>query len=438
VRSDALAGERTRRHDAGPREDPVTDRPIELDKLSKSDRRALFHALPKTDIHCHLDGSLRVATVAELAQDKTVRARAERLGYALPEDCSERTLEKVLRPGIDCKSLVEYLLPFDIICGVLQTQETLERAAYELAVDAAKENCWYLEVRFAPQRHINDTLDGLAVLQAVDRGLARAEAEQKGRLRTGIIVCAMRHYDERIGYYHRRVRESYRYSTSRELASHCSLEVARLASEARKRGLSRVVAFDLAGPEENFPPGHHRDAFHEIINNLMSITVHAGEGYGPASIKQAVTHLNAHRIGHGTRLLEESNTDLLEFLRDHRVAIEICLTSNLQTKAVRSLADHPFRELLDEELRVPLCTDNRLVSGITLTDEYELAYEQFHLSPKELRRVVLYGFKAAFVPYQERRRLLLGAKARLRELGLGGSWSRDEEEALAALVGGRG
>jgi adenosine deaminase len=410
------------------------ERPIEIDKLSKADRRALFHALPKTDLHCHLDGSLRVATVAELAQDKQVRALAEKLGYTLPEDCTERTLERVLRPGIDCKSLVEYLLPFDIICGVLQTQDTLARAAYELAIDAAKENCWYLEVRFAPQRHINDDLDGLAVLQAVDRGLAKAEQEMKGRLQTGIIVCAMRHFDERIGYYHRRVRESYRYSTAKELASHCSLEVARLAAEARKRGLTRVVAFDLAGPEENFPPGHHRDAFNEIINNLMSITVHAGEGYGPASIKQAVTHLNAHRIGHGTRLLEDSNMDLLEFLRDHRVAIEICLTSNLQTKAVRSLNDHPFRKLLDEEMRVPLCTDNRLVSDVTITDEYELAYEHFKLTPKELRRVVLYGFKAAFVPYQERRRLLLAAKAKLRELGLGGSWSRDEEEALAALT----
>ncbi|MBI3724689.1 adenosine deaminase family protein [bacterium] len=389
------------------------ERPLDLAKLSPADRKKLFRALPKTDLHCHLDGSLRVSTVAELAQDPKLRERAHALGYTLPEDASEKTLERVLRPGVDCKSLVEYLLPFDIICGVLQTPGTLERAAYELAVDAAAENVWYLEVRFAPQRHINDDLDGLGVLQAVDRGLARAEKEHGGRLRTGIIVCAMRHYDERIGYYHRRVRESYRYSSARELASHCSLEVARLAAEARKRGLLRVVAFDLAGPEET------------------------GEGYGPASIKQAVTHLNAHRIGHGTRVLEDKKPDLLEFLRDHRVAIEVCLTSNVQTKAVRSLAEHPFRRLLDEEVRAPLCTDNRLVSGITLSDEYALAYEQFKLTPKELRRVVLYGFKAAFVSYQERRRLLLAAKAKLRELGLGGTWSRDEEDALASLTGGR-
>jgi adenosine deaminase len=413
-----------------------SERPIDLEKLSPADRRALFRALPKTDLHCHLDGSLRVATVAELCANKKIRDRAESLGYTLPEDCSERTLERVLRPGIGCKSLVEYLLPFDIICGVLQSAETLERAAYELAIDCSKENIWYLEVRFAPQRHINDQLDGIAVLAAVDRGLARAEKELEGRFRSGIIVCAMRNYDERIGYYHRRVREVYRYSSAKELASHCSLEVARLAAEARRRGMNRVVAFDLAGPEENYPPGDHTEAFNEIINNLMSITVHAGEGYGPASIKEAVTHLNAHRIGHGTRLLENDMPDLLEFLRDHRIAIEICLTSNLQTKAVRSLDEHPLRRLLDEEFRVPLCTDNRMVSAVELTDEYVLAYDQFHLTPKELRRIVLYGFKAAFVTYQERRRLLLAAKARLRELGLGGSWSRDEEEALAALTGG--
>lgn len=428
------------------------ERPIELEKLSAQDRRELFRALPKTDLHCHLDGSLRVATVAELASDKKIRALADALGYTLPEDVSERTLSRVLRPGLECKSLVEYLLPFDIICGVLQTPETLERASYELAQDAAKENVWYLEVRFAPQRHIHDRMDGLAVLAAVDRGLARAEREYGGRLKTGIIVCAMRHFDERIGYYHRRVRENFRYSSNRELASHCSLEVARLAAEARRRGMTRVVAFDLAGPEENFPPGHHTEAFNEIINNLMAITVHAGEGYGPASIKEAVTHLNTHRIGHGTRLLEgnevggggagagggglPSSAALLEFLRDHRIAIEVCLTSNLQTKAVRSLDEHPLRRLLDEELRVPLCTDNRLVSGVEVTDEYVLAYDHFKLTAKELRRIVLYGFKAAFVTYQERRRLLLAAKARLRELGLGGSWSRDEEEALAALTGG--
>jgi adenosine deaminase len=415
---------------------PNQERPIDLEKLSATDRKELFRALPKTDLHCHLDGSLRVATVAELANDKKIRALADKLGYTLPEDVSERTLSRVLRPGLECKSLVEYLLPFDIICGVLQSPETLERAAYELAQDAARENVWYLEVRFAPQRHIHDGMDGLSVLGAVDRGLARAERELGGRFKSGIIVCAMRHFDERIGCYHRLVRQTFRYSSNRELASHCSLEVARLAAEARRRGMTRVVAFDLAGPEENFPPGHHTDAFNEIINNLMAITVHAGEGYGPASIKEAVTHLNTHRIGHGTRLLEGNEPELLEFLRDHRIAIEVCLTSNLQTKAVRSLDEHPLRRLLDEELRVPLCTDNRLVSGVEVTDEYVLAYDHFKLTPKELRRIVLYGFKAAFVTYQERRRLLLAAKARLRELGLGGSWSHDEEEALSALMGG--
>src|SRR5205085_1687301 len=154
-----------------------------------------------------------------------------------------------------CKSLEDYLVGFDITCAVLQTKETLERAAYELAIDAAAENVWYLEVRFAPQRHANDVLDNLAVLRAVDAGLARAESDTKGKIRTAIIVCAMRNYHESIGWYYRRVRDVYRYSSAEELASHCSLEVARVAVEAKREGLTRVVGFDLAGPEDGYPPG---------------------------------------------------------------------------------------------------------------------------------------------------------------------------------------
>lgn len=410
---------------------PPEPSPIDLDALSDRERRDLFLALPKTDLHCHLDGSLRVSTVAELAADRHVRALAERLGYRLPTDTSPEHLTKVLAPGLDCQSLEEYLLPFDIICGVLQTRETLARAAYELALDAAAENVWYLEVRFAPQRHIHAELSGLDVLRAVDEGLRRAEVETGGRILTAILVCAMRNYHESISDYHRRVRAAFPYATARELGSLCSLEAARLAVEAKRAGIERVVGFDLAGAEANFPPSHHREAFSWCIDNFLNITVHAGEGYGPASIQEAVTYLNAQRIGHGTRILEHGDA-LLTYLRDRRVAVEVCLTSNLQTKAIRSLDEHPFRRFLEDEVRAPLCTDNRLVSNITLTDEYELAWRHFKLTPREIRKTVLYGFKAAFVPYARRRHLLLAAKARLRELGLGGQWTRAEEEAFEA------
>jgi adenosine deaminase len=154
----------------------------------------------------------------------------------------------------------------------------------------------------------------------------------------------------------------------------------------------------------------------------MSVTVHAGEGYGPASIHQAVTYLNAQRVGHGTRILENDDDDrLFNYLRDTRIAVEVCLTSNLHTKAVSSLDEHPFRRFLDAELRAPLCTDNRMVSNTTLTDEYILAIRHFRMTAKELRRTVLYGFKASFTPYQHRRETLLYAKERLRKLGLGGT-----------------
>jgi adenosine deaminase len=409
---------------------------LDLAQLSPAERDELYLALPKTDLHCHLDGSLRPETVSELAADPAIRSLADRLGYQLPVDTAPEHLRKVLAPGLNCKSLEEYLLPFDIICGVLQTRETLARAAYELALDAAAENVWYLEVRFAPQRHIHWQLPGVEVIKAVDAGLAQAEKDTGRKIQTGILICAMRNYHESISDYHRKVRESFPYAESRELGSACSLEAARLAVEAKKAGVERVVGFDLAGAEADYPPSHHRAAFHYCIDEFLNITVHAGEGYGPASIQEAVTYLNAQRIGHGTRILEEGD-GLLEYLRDRRVTVEVCLTSNLQTKAITSLDEHPFRRFLEEEVRAPLCTDNRLVSDIRLTDEYKLACEHFKLTPKEIRKTVLYGFKAGFLPYAKRRHLLLAAKARLRELGLGGSWTRGQDQALAAWNEGK-
>lgn len=408
---------------------------VDLETLSEEERDKLFLDLPKTDLHCHLDGSLRIETVSELASDPKVRALAEELGYSLPDDTSPEHFAKILSPGLECQSLEEYLLPFDVICAVLQTKETLARAAYELAMDCAAENVWYLEVRFAPQRHIHAKLTGLEVLQAVDEGLQRAEEKTGGKILTGILVCALRNYHHSIGYFHRKVREAFPYASERELGAHCSLNAARLAVDAKQHGIERIVGFDLAGAESGFPPSHHRQAFHSCIDNFLNITVHAGEGYGPESVQEAVTYLNAQRIGHGTRILEQGK-DLSRYLRDRRVAVEVCLTSNLQTKAITSLDSHPFRHFLTEEVRAPLCTDNRLVSGVTVTDEYKLAWSHFKLTPREIRKTVLYGFKAAFAPYSRRRNLLLAAKSRLRELGLGGQWTQAEETAFQAWKDG--
>jgi adenosine deaminase len=165
-------------------------------------------------------------------------------------------------------------------------------------------------------------------------------------------------------------------------------------------------------------PSHHTKAFYEISNALLNATVHAGEAYGPESILEAICYLNAQRIGHGTRVMENNSSRLLEYIRDRRIGVEVCLTSNLQTKAIDSLEKHPYRTFIEQEVRAPLCTDNRLVSGVDLTHEYVLAHKTFNFTPDELRRTILYGFKSAFCSYADRRDLLLRAKQRLIELGL--------------------
>jgi len=390
-----------------------------LDALQDDELEALLRSLPKSDIHCHLDGSMRPETVAELARDAEVEALAREYGFTLPPPrASGKEMKELLCPGRECQSLVDYLKAFAYTVAVLQTPAALERAAYELAADCAAENVRYLEVRFAPMLHINRLMDGIDVLRAVDRGLDRAEREHAGKLKTAIIVCALRNFDRSLSAYYRGFAAAHRYANDRELAPLVSTESARLTVAAYEAGLKRVLAFDLAGPEENYPPKHHRDAFHTIISNLLNITVHAGEAYGPRSIVQAVAHLGAHRIGHGTRVLEEGSR-LAEFLVDRRIPVEVCLTSNVQTRAVPSLAAHPFKRLLDAEVRTCICTDNRLVSDTTCTRELFLAVRTFKLSAEEVRRVLLYGFKSAFLPYHDRRKILIDAKAELRERGLG-------------------
>lgn len=394
-------------------------REVPLQTLPDDELERLLRSLPKCDLHCHLDGSMRPETVAELARDPETQALCREYGLSLPPDVSAREMKRLLYPGADCKSLVDYLKAFAYTVAVLQTPAALERAAYELAVDCAAENIRYLEVRYAPLLHVNRLMDGIDVLKAVDRGLDRAEREMKGKLRTAIIVCALRNFDRSLSAYYQGFAKYHGYASDDELAPLVSRESARLTvAAARQAGLARVLAFDLAGPEEDHPPKHHREAFHTIVSNLLNITVHAGEAYGPRSILQAVAHLGAHRIGHGTRVLEEGD-DLRDFLVDHRIPVEICLTSNLQTRAVPSLAAHPFKRLLDAEVRACICTDNRLVSDTTLTRELFLAVKTFGLTAEELRRVLLYGFKSGFLPYHERRQILLEAKAELREKGLG-------------------
>jgi adenosine deaminase len=326
----------------------------------------LLHALPKTDLHCHLDGSMRVKTILELAEQQKVK---------LPAD-TEDGLAKAIHMGEVCKSLEEYLVAFDVTLSVLQTADALYRSAYELAVDAAAENVRWLEVRYSPALHLQKGLKMTTVIDSVLDGLRAAKRETG--IKCGVIVCGIRHINPQT-----------------------SMRLAELSVAYKNRG---VIGFDLAGAEASFPAKDHRDAFQLILKNNVNCTAHAGEAYGPESISQAIHNLGAHRIGHGTRLREDG--DLLNYVNDHRIPLEVCPTSNVQTGAVSSLAAHPLKFYFDYGLRVTINTDNRLITDTTVTKELWVAHKELGLSLEDLATVIVSGFKSAFLPFREKQDLL--------------------------------
>lgn len=363
--------------------------------------RELLKKLPKTDLHCHLDGSLRLSTILDLADRQKVK---------LPAD-NEDDLARAIHKGEICKDLVEYLKAFDITCSVMQTEEALERTAYELAQDAAEENVWHLEVRYAPVLHTRRGLSLARINDAVLHGLRRAQRDFN--MSTGVILCGIRNMDPR---------DSYR--------------LAELAVAYKGRG---VVAFDLAGGERGNPAKVHAKAFELIRENNMNVTVHAGEAYGPASIKQALHDCGANRIGHGTRLAEDG--DLLAYVTDHRVPLEICLLSNIQTSVIDDLSRHPLRLYFDLGVRVNLNTDNRLITDTTVTDELWRAHVDLGFTLEELKILLVQGFKSAFINYRDKRTLLRRVNDALAELTgslprgsvLAREVSADDEDMLEAL-----
>ncbi len=336
-----------------------------------------LHALPKTDLHVHLDGSLRLGTVRELA------ARHD-LGFDFQTDEDVRAVCQV--PD-DCESLVDYLRVFDITLKLMQTAEELTRIAYELAEDAHQENVRYMEVRYSPLLHTQKGLDYDRIVASVQEGLNRAR-RQYGII-CGQIICGIRH-----------------------ISAESSLELAELAVRWKGRG---VVGFDLAGAEKDYPAKDHIAAFQLALNNNINITIHAGEAFGAASIHQALHYCRARRIGHGTHLNEDP--DLMSWVNDHRIPVEICLASNLQTKAIPDFQSHPIRSFMTEGLRVTLNTDNRLVSGTTVTNEYRLAVQNYGLSEDEVLGLVMNGFKSAFLPLKEKTLLVDQVLAEFASLG---------------------
>jgi adenosine deaminase len=338
--------------------------------------RDLITNLPKTDLHIHLDGSLRPQTIVELAKQKNV--------YLPSYDAEE--LGEILTVSGKVDNLESYLEKFEIALSVMQDKESLRRTAFELAEDAAKDNVRYMEVRYSPILHQKQGLELEEIVDAVLAGLR--EAERNFNIRTGVIICGIR-----------------------SINPQTSLLLAELTVAYKSKG---VVAFDLAGAEYNFPAKDHVKAFYKARNNNINTTLHAGEAFGPASIHQAIHYCGAHRIGHGTRLIEDD--DLLNYVRDHRIPLEICLLSNVQTQSVPSLEEHPFKFYLDKQLRVTLNTDNTLVSGTSMTNELHLATETFKLNFEQLSKVILNGFKSVFLPFEEKVEIYQKAKAELKTL----------------------
>ena len=331
--------------------------------------------LPKAELHVHLDGSLRPRTLLELARERRVDLPA-----ADPQGVARALLVS------DASNLEEYLEAFRLTLAVMQDAEAIERIAFELAEDYAAEGVRWLEARFCPRLCTRGGLDAGEVLDAALAGLARAE--RSTGIRAAVIVCALR-----------------------SLPPAESVAMAELAVAYQRRG---ACAFDLAGAEAGYPVAHHLEALRKAEAAGLPITIHAGEGFGSPSIRQALEIGHAVRIGHGTRLREDP--ELLASVRDSGVVLEVCLTSNVQTRVAASYAAHPLRAYFDAGVRVSLCTDNRLMSGVTLTEEYEHARDDLAFSWDELVRVARTGLEAAFAPEVVRAGLLAELDAELARI----------------------
>lgn len=381
---------------------------------------AFIHDIPKSDLHVHLDGSLRLGSLIDMAKKDKV---------TLPSYTEEGMRKLVFKDYY--ADLPEYLKGFSYTCAVLRDTENLERASYELALDCIDEGVVYIEPRFAPQLLMdNKSLTMASILESVDKGLGRAKTERNASPEVtnggfppfdyGIITCAMRMFGAS-GYspYYDALFGVHGNSAPGEVIRMAAVELARGVVRIRDDLGIPVVGFDIAGQEAGYPADKFTEAFDYVHKNFMHKTVHAGEAYGAESIFQAITDLHADRLGHGYSLFDidkvsapaiedrERYTErLASFIADQRVTLEVCLSSNLQTKPeLKDLGDHPLGKMLERRLSATLCTDNRLVSNTTVSREIRLAVDNFDIDPKTLKNLIIYGFKRSFYPgsYTEKR-----------------------------------
>lgn len=380
---------------------------------------AFLAAIPKTDLHVHLDGSLRVSTMIELAQEH---------GIELPAYTEQGLYDTVYKPHYG--SLEEYLEGFRYTVAVLSASEAaMERISYEFAVDNYAENVHYFEVRFAPQLLACPGRDIPDVLRAVNRGLRRATDEYNARPEViegkvpaylyGIIVCGMRFFLPEFSPYYAVFSEVHKYEKPERLYGLASVALVEAALAVKRSDDLPIVGLDIAGAEQGFPADQHAEAYALAHKGFLNKTVHAGESYGPESIFQAITDLHAERIGHGFHIFhaeevkakqknaEEYVRGIVQYVAEHRVTLEICITSNLQTipQLKGDAKNHAFAQMLENRMSVCICTDNRLVSNTNVTQEVKLAIDSFDLTPKQLKDIMLTGFKRSFcpMPYPKKR-----------------------------------
>ncbi len=387
--------------------------------------------IPKADLHVHLGGSMRLKTLIELARKEHVK---------LPAYTEAGLRKKVFKDKYT--SLKDYLQGFTYTEAVLQNAKNIERVAYELAQDSLWDGVRYLEVRFSPQKRVSERLSAQEAIRAAVRGLKKAQQEHNhsAAVKTGkdlpfyfgIIACAMRNFSAHSSPYYKELLSALSHSPKTEVISAASLDLARLVVKLAEEEKLPIVGFDIAGEEEGYPASDHRAAYQYVHKHFLYKTVHAGEAYGPESIFSALTDCYANRIGHGTHLFRADLikdptvkdkkayvASLSNYLASGRIGIEVCLTSNLQTNPeIKSIKNHPVKEMIRHGLPVTINTDNRLVSNTTVTKEMQLLVDNVPLKPHELKNMAIAGFKSGFFPgsYMEKRAFVRRVIDRYNEL----------------------